>query len=641
MSAIVAACAPEQLSERTRQWVSDATAYSAIAGPDGQAVALGRQWGLGHALLQSGRDGPEQPLTRDGRVWLAADARLDARAELISSLRAHGQAVEASSSDAELLLATYYAWGDKLLERVAGDFAFALWDDSRARLLWARDQLGIVPVHYARVGGELLVATALDALLLHPEVSDELDENAVADFLLLGHGDFAATTFQSIRRLPPAHEASWNDRGLSLRRYWRQDEWPPLARYQTTGEYVSRFRELLEMAVADRITDDRVAVHVTGGMDSTSVAAVAQRVMATRGLPNTALRGSTMVLGGDSGDQEGDYAKLVGRSLGIELEISDESLFRPCDPFADPLPPTPEPMTYRWTAMEYESTRRCAAHARTLLTGIPGDGLLAFVPSYWVGWLARGHWLRLLHALTDNARLFRARPHPHLMYSAGLLGAASRKPPAIPRWIAADFLRHTGVGPRMRRLQTVHSTRVGVQSLSRDPGWSFPFVWGTPAFHRLPLLIRHPFADLRLVDFASRLPPEPWLMRKRILREAGRDVLPEAVLARPKTGLRRRPRSSITAQALHRLAQFVRGMPEAERFFDPPAFIEALTAPDASESHPHNFPLLQALGLVHWRAHWRQPVITGVGSKGVRVKLDLTREGSDERFEAGGRVGFP
>ena len=168
MSAIVAAVG-RRLSEATRQWIVQATAYSASAGPDDQAVALGANWGLGHARLNTGRDNVEQPLTRDG-VWLSADVRLDGRAELITNLRARGQ-VDRDWSDPELLLAAYLTWGDEFLDRLAGDFALALWDPSRNRLLFARDQIGVVPLHYARAGDDLLVATALNALLLHPLVS--------------------------------------------------------------------------------------------------------------------------------------------------------------------------------------------------------------------------------------------------------------------------------------------------------------------------------------------------------------------------------------------------------------------------------------------------------------------------------------
>jgi asparagine synthase (glutamine-hydrolysing) len=618
MSAIVAAAA-RRLSEPTRRWIVEATAYSANAGPDRQAVALGQGWGLGHALLRVGPSEPEQPLTRDGRVWMTAAVRLDARAEVISSLRAHRQPVDAGASDPELLLAAYYAWGDAFLERLAGDFAFALWDGASGRLVCGRDQIGVIPLHYARAGDELLVASGLDALLLHPAVSDQLDEEALADFLVMGRGDFAATTFRSIRRLPPAHQASWVNRELRLRRYWRRAEWPPLLSFKTQEGYVSRFRDLLESAVAERATDDRLAVQMSGGMDSTSVAAFATKAMTKRGLPSSAIRGMTMMLGGDSGDQEGQYAELVARSLRIELEIVDESLLEPIDPFAAPNPPTPEPTPYRWSEMDYESVRRSAGHARLLLTGLPGDALLMFVPWYWTEWLARGRLLRLTRAFVDHARLFSARPHPHLKPSARhALAVSRRRAPATPGWLAPGFARRTAADDRARAFAIPRAIGLDVRSVSGEPFWSTLFLWSDPSFTRLPLRLRHPLADLRLLDFAARVPPEPWLVRKRILREATRDLLPCAVVGRPKTPLVRAARDTITPEVLERLAELVRALPDVDRLFDSRGLIDAITAPEAATEHPHDHQLLRALGLVHWRAHWRRPNASGLNVAGVR-----------------------
>ena len=82
---------------------------------------------------------------------------------------AAGQAAHDGADDAELLLAAYAAWGERFLDRVAGDFAFVLWDTRHARLLCACDQIGVVPLHYAQLGDRLLVASSPELLLLHPE----------------------------------------------------------------------------------------------------------------------------------------------------------------------------------------------------------------------------------------------------------------------------------------------------------------------------------------------------------------------------------------------------------------------------------------------------------------------------------------
>ncbi len=176
--------------------------------------------------------------------------------------------------------------------------------------------------------------------------------------------------------------------------------------------------------------------------------------------------------------------------------------------------------------------------------------------------------------------------------------------------------------------------------MSREPLWSTPFTWAEPWFTGLALRFRHPLADLRLLDFVARIPPEPWLMRKWILREATRDLLPEAVRTRQKAPLVRGPRASITLEALERLVQLACTLPDVERFFDPHSLVDAIMAPAAAIDHGHDHPLMRALGLVHWRAHWRRPTFSGLGSEGVRVMSSIEEEGNDERSRGAGQVGF-
>jgi len=609
VSAIVAA-ASANLSDRAAHWVTDATGHSAIAGPDAQTVRIGPRCALGHALLRIAAEEPSQPLSRDGRVWLTADVRLDDRARLISALRAHGRGrTDLRQSDPELLLAAYETWGEAFLEHLAGDFAFVLWDEDRGTMLCARDQIGVVPLHYAQVGGELLVATGVEPLLLHDGVADDLDEEALADFLVRARGDFGSTAFRAIRRVPPAHVLRWTatDPTARLHRYWRAPEWEPLVRFRDPRQYVSCFRELLQAAVADRFTGEQVSVQLSGGMDSTTVAALAHRVTAGRDAPVGSVRAINAVLGGATGDREGHYARLVADALQIELDQVDASELGPLDPFAEPQPRTPEPTPYRWTAWDYELPRRSADHARVSLSGLGGDPLLMFVPWYWAEWIAHGQAPRLARALVDDARLFGDRPHPHLKQCAVHAWASvSIRPPSEPGWLAADFSTRTEAKARLRSLAAIPASAVDVRSLTGDPMWSTMFMWGDPSHTRLPLRVRHPFVDLRLLEFVARLPPYPWLISKRILREAAGDLLPEAVRRRPKTPLVRPPNAGIAPEAIQRVADLVRTTPEVDRFLDRQALMAATTTPDAEHEHEIFHELARPLGLVHWLAHRRR-----------------------------------
>src|ERR1700685_1884422 len=129
----------------------------AFRGPDAQEVWCQGPVGLGHALLQttSGTPLEKQPAQLDGRLWIVADARIDARAELIGKLNGKSQtprAVSLSTPDAELILHAYDHWGEACVEHLLGDFSFAIWDATRQRLFCARDHFGVKLLYYSRIG---------------------------------------------------------------------------------------------------------------------------------------------------------------------------------------------------------------------------------------------------------------------------------------------------------------------------------------------------------------------------------------------------------------------------------------------------------------------------------------------------------
>jgi asparagine synthase (glutamine-hydrolysing) len=241
-------------------------------------VALGRR--LMRMLPEDVFD--RQPLIGgEGRYVLVADIRLDNRDELTEALQI--QTAQARTlCDAAILLAAIERWDESCIERLIGDYAFALWDTTRRRLLLARDPLGQRPLHYHR--GDKVIAFASMPKGLHalPEISYAPDEEKITEFLALIPETGPRSFFLGVERVEPGHVVAVTANGISKRRHWQP------SRRQITlrrpDDYSEALRALLDQAVLCRLRGaEDVGVYLSGGLDSGAVAATAARLLAPSG----------------------------------------------------------------------------------------------------------------------------------------------------------------------------------------------------------------------------------------------------------------------------------------------------------------------------------------------------------------------
>src|SRR5262249_44601789 len=152
-------------------------------GPDAQQTWVGGSVAFGHTLLRTTHESEceVQPLSLDGEVWIVADARVDARAELVRQLDGPPELVEAP--DVELILRASLRWGTACVEHLLGDFAFGIWDERSRTMFCARDHMGVKPFYWAHVGDWFLFSNTLACLRLHPAVTSVLNDLALADFV--------------------------------------------------------------------------------------------------------------------------------------------------------------------------------------------------------------------------------------------------------------------------------------------------------------------------------------------------------------------------------------------------------------------------------------------------------------------------
>lgn len=517
------------------------TASLAFRGPDAQNVSIFENVGFGHALLQTTDESLDerQPFSLDEQVWITADARIDARTDLIRRLQAKGQKVASNAAAAELILRAYEVWGERCVEYLLGDFAFAIWDGRNRKLFCARDHFGIKPFFYAHADGQFVFSNTLDCVRLHPAVSDELNEQAIGDFLLFdSNQDLRTTAFANIRRLPPAHTLTVSDGEARLRRYWTLPE-GDLIRYRRNQDYVDQFLELLRAAVADRLRTNRVSVQMSGGLDSPAVAAVAHELL-SQWSDGFEMEAHTAVYDRLFPDEERHYAGLVAAKLQIPIRffVADEYL-----PFAgagDAEYRQPEPENNPFFKHHLDFARQSGKRHRVVLTGSDGDTFFFELPNWYFNELFRRR--RFGRLMIELARYgWTQREFPRVGLRAWLrrrLGAEWQ--PEYPVWLNPDFAARLNLADRWQELnreQAQHPTRPRIYRVLNSPMWAQHFENHDEAVTRAPIEHRHPLADLRLLEFTLSLPPAPWLVKKELLRAAMRGILPEPVCARPKSPL--------------------------------------------------------------------------------------------------------
>ena len=528
-----------------RHLLEEMTAFMAFRGPDAQEVWTNASVGFGHTLLRTTFESEheQQPFSLDGKVWITADARIDGRDELRKKIAARGRDRIEGVTDAELILHAYDSWGEDCVKHLIGDFAFAIWDGPRKRLFCARDHFGVKPFFYARIGHCLVFSNTLDCVRRHPSVSSTLDDLAIADFLLFAmNQDPAGTAFADIQRLPPAQSLTWSVEGLKLNRYWTLPA-DGEVRYRPAGDYVERFRELLGIAVADRLRTLKVSVEMSGGLDSTAIAVTAKNLLAQQSAPFE-LDAYTVVYDRLIPDEERQFAGMVAQMLGIPIHYCVADDYQLFEQFDQPGTHFPEPSHVPDGAASFDALRAQAARCRVLLSGWDGDALLSESPKpYFRKLLKEGRVGRLLCGMVRYA-ISERRLLP-LGFRAWLTRGqptSGQPAPAYPAWLNPALEERFELRARWEQVNVAVPVSHPVRPYAHRifaylTQWSNFFDSYDSGVTRLPLECRHPLLDLRLLDYCLTLPPLPWCVKKEILRVAMRGLLPEPVRLRPKTPL--------------------------------------------------------------------------------------------------------
>ena len=539
-----------------------------------------------------------QPRSLDGRLWAVMDGRLDDRGALVAALTHAGAQFDLLSvSDVDLVLHAYAAWGADAVSRLMGDFALCLWDSRERQLVCARDHFGVKPFYYAQVGNTLVVSSVLQGVRRHPGVTSRLRDEAIGDFLLFGLClEQAQTPFADVSRLPPAHRLTYSSahRALRVDRNWSLQA-GDLVRYADPREYVERFSSLMQAAVADRLRADRVGVLMSGGLDSSSVAATAAE---SRGSVSAreSLRAFTVVYDNASQDEERRHSSVVAQSLGIGVTHVPADGYEPFERWhGDGLPP--EPTLEALTAIMTDVLDLASTHADVVLTGDGGDPLL--MPSTVMAHI--GH-VPPSTLAGDLVRAWRARITPPWGVRSMVRRWVSRTDD-VPGWLADELLDNFDPRARWREVWARRRASTGPRDRAvnemMDPWWPSTFESLDPGATQRPVELRYPFFDVRLVSFALTLPSFPWCLNKQILREAMRGRLPASILARPKTPLAADPAGPRGRWTPQRAICLLEATPDVTRYIDIAKFRLATARHDSllTDESPGTW---AAISLAHW-----------------------------------------
>ncbi|MCX4679348.1 asparagine synthase (glutamine-hydrolyzing) [Streptomyces sp. NBC_01433] len=524
------------------------TATMARRGPDAEGLWTGDHVALGHRRLSViDLEGGCQPMVADGapgaRAALTYSGETYNFQELRSQLTSLGHHFT-SRSDTEVVLRAYLQWGAGLATRLEGIYAFAVWDMDREELVLVRDRMGVKPLYYAETPSGVLFGSEPKAILAHPEFKAVLDADGLRDILSVakvpGHA-----IFRGMREVPAGCTVRVNRAGLTEDRYWQLE----VAEHtDSLDRTIHTVRELLESVVEQQMVSDvPLCTLLSGGLDSSSLTALAAQVTRRKGLGE--IRSCSVTdpdLDGTAGagaNEDHIYARLLAEHVGSlhsELPLHAPDLLAP-DLRASVLNAYDLPIA---KGDEHASLHMLfgivRGHSTVALSGECGDEVFGgyrwqrdpdAVFSTTFPWVHEGR-----HNYQGNDVVFA----PGLLAKLDLDAYERDCHSKAVAEISAGHHLDDPAEARYREVTYLALTRHAQVLFDRKDRMSMA----------CGLEVRVPFADHRLVEYTFNV---PWAMKsfdgreKSLLRAAMKDLLPEAVAQRVKT-----PYPSIRADAYNR-----------------------------------------------------------------------------------------
>ena len=500
----------------------------------------------------------QQPMsTADGQLTITYNGEIYNHRELRLELEKAGHHFRTDHSDTEVLLYAYRQWGPDMLSKLNGMWALAIYDAARQELLLSRDRFGKKPLFYYFDGANLVFASELTSLILHPAVPRSFDQEALKKLFAYGFIPAPRSLLQGVRKLPAGHwlKLDLSRKTLQTQQFWKFefDPFPQIPK-NPEAEWGSELIRLLDIAVKRRLDADvPVGVFLSGGIDSSLVATLATR---HQSVVETFSIGFT-----EKSFDERQYAQLMAKRLGTK-HFEEVFSIEHCLEFA------PEVAKHLDEAFGDSSilpttlvSRLARTRVKVVLGGDGGDELFAgydpfqalrYAVPYHRFTPKRGH--ALIQALVNRLPVSHVNMSLDFRAKRMLRGLSYSQEYWLPTWMGPlnpteiSDLFGAPVNPEELYAEAVDAWNEPSARTDIDRTMQFYLRLYLPddilvkvdrASMAYGLEARAPFLDIDVVNFVRRIPSEYKLRggtTKYLLKEAARTILPPEIVDRKKKG---------------------------------------------------------------------------------------------------------
>jgi asparagine synthase (glutamine-hydrolysing) len=604
-------------------------------GPDQDGFYLSDEWSLGHrrlSIIDLSEQGRQPMTNEDGSLWVVFNGEIFNFAEIRAELEAKGHQFR-SHSDTEVILHGYEEYGEDIVHRFRGMFAFGLWDQRRRRFVLVRDRLGIKPLYYYLAGSKLIFASEIKSILEHPEVPRTLNRQALYAYLGFEFVPAPDTMFAGIKKLPAGHRLIFENGQARVEQYWDLDFSAADSFRMSEGECVERIRFLIDESVRYRlISDVPLAAFLSGGLDSSAIVAMMRRHV------SGPLR--TFTIGyADKTFSELDYAQTVANQFGTEHHILMIDDMTP-ELIEKSLWHLDEPMTDLSSIPLMLICQEARKTVTVCLSGEGGDEVFAGYDRFKASKMARYYAMipaPLRQALIESW-ILRLKDRPQKKGAINLLkrfieGAVLPAEGRHLRWqyfgsrrmddqLFTEAFRREVVFDPFLRVRGYNNRCTATDAVNHELYLDMRFMMADSVLMKVDkmsmansLEVRVPLLDHHLVEFMATVPGN-WKLKgfqtKAIFRKALEGMLPHEIVYRGKQGYSLPVKHLLRGQLRDRLTTLLNESPVIRENMNLD-FVNRLIREHVAMTHNHNHVLWGLMHTAIWHRRFFENRTTGGG----------------------------